>query len=262
MTTPRPANSAALLAPQVVGLLTSLTRYISDETLEHRRLRIEIDKLARVDAAESWGLRAIYLTAMGNCSEAREAVRNAVRLGVSPDNQGSLAANVYINFAHFGDALDLLTKAADPRGGYFSSQIAWLVRAGGIRTASRYCDIARGMGLDIPKLPIDLSRAVEALDTLDARPVSDSDIALMLSTAAAVFCEHGLMTSRSETPELLQFEAGAFCFQFPLDVRAAEAATIAIEASERLADLPFSSSAATLGFRVYRPQARPEPVVA
>ena len=262
MTTPRPATTAALLAPQVLGLLTSATRYILNETLEHRRLRSEIDKLARVDAAGSWTLRAIYLTAMGKAAEAREAVRNAVRLGVSPDIQGSLATNVYINFANFSDALDLLAKAADPRGGYFSNRIAWLVRAGGIRTAAGYCEIARGMGLDIPELPIDLARAVDALDTLDARPVSDAEIALMLSTAGAVFCEHGLMTSRSETPELMQFEAGAFCFQFPLDVSPAEAATIAIEASERLADLPFSSSAATLGFRVHRPQARPEPVVA
>ena len=130
-----------------------------------RRLWIEIDKLARVDAAGSWALRSIYLTAMGNASEAREAVRNAVRLDVSPDIQGSLATNVYINFANFSDALDLLTKAADPS-------------------------------------------------------------------------------------------------RFPLDVSPAEAATIAIEASARLADLPFSSSAATLGFRVYRPQARSEPVVA
>ena len=118
------------------------------------------------------------------------------------------------------------------------------------------------MGLDTPKLPIDLVRAVEALDTLDARPVSDADIALMLTTAGAVFCEHGLMTSRSEAPELMQFEGGAFCFQFPLDVSPAEAATIAVEASERLAGLPFASSAATVSFSVHRLQARSEPVVA
>lgn len=262
MTTPRRATTQALLAPQVLGLLTSLTRYVSEESLELRRLRNEIDKLARVDAAGSWALRAIYLTAMGRASEAREAVQNALRLGVGLHNQGSLATNVHLNFANFGAALELLTNAADPRGGYFSSQIAWLVRAGGIRTAAKYCEIAKAMGMDTPKLPIDLARAVEALDTLDARPMSDADIALMLTTAGAVFCEHGLMTSRSESPELMQFEGGAFCFQFPLDVSPAEAASIAMEASERLAGLPFSSSAATVSFAVYRRQACSEPVVA
>ena len=117
------------------------------------------------------------------------------------------------------------------------------------------------MGLDIPDLPIDLSRAVEALDTLDARPMSDADIALMLATAGAVFCEHGLMTSMAATP-IIQFEEGGFCFQIPIDALPAEAATMATEASERLADLPFVSSAATVSFGIHHPEVLPEPVVA
>ena len=144
MNLPLPSTAAIQLSAQVGALVMPLAKYISSESLDHRgRLRHEIDKLGHADAAASWALRAMYFTAFGKGAEAHEAAQNAVRLGVGLETQGSLAINTYMNFADFGRALELLTKAADPSGGYFSTQIAWLIRAGGIRTADSYCEIAK-----------------------------------------------------------------------------------------------------------------------
>ena len=260
MLTPLPATTAQEISDDLTRIIGGTLRYAKEETFELRALRSKIEKLMKVDAGSGWRYKAAHLTVLGKHDEAIAALTNALRLDSSPSTRGYLGAVVNLNLGDFDLALNNFLFAADPRTGYFSTYVEALIHSGGIRAAWQYCEIAARMGLKIPRLPIDLSLAIQALDTLDTPPMADADIAQLLTTAALVMREHELMISKPHL-DIIQYDDGSFCYQFPLHASPAEVADITMEASMHLAALPRISSAVSVSFLRYAP-AESEPLAA
>ena len=236
-----PATIAKEVNEELVQILRRLTRYMDDETFALRQLRARIGQLMKVDAAAGWVSMATYWTLLGKVEDARHAASNALRLTNDPTALSILATNVYMNLGDYAAALNCMLESAHPHRGNFSNSIGWLVLAGGFRAATEYCGIARGMGLEIPELPIKLEKAVEAMDLFDGKAISDVDVAKMLTASAGVLVERRQLTS-DQRNSLFQYDDGTVCYGFPVATTAEGAADLMFEMSDRLANLGVLSS--------------------
>ena len=227
--------------------MVGLRRYLEHEEFVHKRLSREIDKLTVIDAGAAWSLKAMYCTAFGKADEAIYASETAMRNNISTPQMGNLVVNVYGNLAAHSKGLEYLKRAADPRNGHFTSFINWLVVFGGIRAAREHCERARTMGIEVPTLPIDLDRAISAIDGFDTSSLDDSMIATILDVFCGVMMKHGFLISENRT-RMVQFEDGAIQFQLPVEVAPDVAAEMTLDAIDRLVKLPFNSSAVSVSF--------------
>ena len=248
MTSPKPATIANDLYQRIVDALVTLRSFSTEETLVHKGIKRDIEKLMAVEANDAWALKAMFLAQFGKRDEALYAAETACRLSLSFQKRGLLASNVCLNLAAFDTAIGYYKLAADPRNGTYSAFLHWLVMSGGVRQATEFCKRADQMNLvRPPELVVDLERAVEALDTLDEEPLSDLQIAEMLNVAGRLLLERQMLISANEI-RVLQFEDGAIQYQFPIDVIPEIGAELLSELVDRICDLPFSSCAVSVGF--------------
>ena len=247
MTKPLPATTAHEIFDGIGAIMLGLRHYLDEEEFAHKRLSREIAKLMAVDAGTAWFLKAMYLTAFGKGDEALYASEVAVRNNISTQQLGKMAINVYGNLAAHARGIEYLISATDPRNGHFTEFISWLVLFGGIRAAHRHCVQARQMGLEVPPLPVDLERAIAAIDFFDSPSFGDSQIATMLDTFCVAMMKRGLLISENQT-RLVQFDDGAIQFQLPIDVSAEVGSEMTLEAIENALTIPFCGSAVSVSF--------------
>ncbi len=247
MTTPIPATIAGEVHQELIKVLSGLTRYIDDESIALRRLRGRIDQLTKVDAARGWAAKATYSTLFGDKKDALAAAQNALRLTHEAGVWGTVATNVYMNIGEFDAALRCLIEAAHPHRGLFSTNVTWLIAAGGLRTALEYCGIAESMGIEVPALPINLPAAIRALDAFDSPKLSDADLAGIITAAAGVLFDRRQLTSDQQNM-LVQYDDGTVCYRFPLALSAEMVTDLMLEMSDRLANRETQSVAFGVSF--------------
>lgn len=210
--------------------------YLHPDDLRLQVLRLRLDTLATVDLPESLLLRAFLEHFTGNIERVEEIVEAAVAAGATEARVAAVRGPTLINLGYFSRARGLLSSAADPRKGSFSSLRTYLLWSGAVIKSVEYARESEKMGMaQAEDAMIQLSH--RAAEILQEHQVSDGELSEILDLAGEVMRRHrAIFVGAYPELEVLEDERPPIVHMtFPLELPPSEVADANFELAELFA---------------------------
>lgn len=232
------ATIGAELSSRINSLLTQNTRYVDPDEFAFKRLAVDVEKLARVNAVEGWLCRALLSCAAGDIDTCHHACDNVVRLNdrVRAEEMRFVCMS---NLGYASAASETLGREASVASGTARMYL-------GLGTINASFTAVIRLMAECQLGSIELSehhrevweKAMNANKVLDRLGLHESDVAAILDVAGEVMRKHRLFWhGNSPRIDVLDDAAGAsLVYWYRVDASPAQAVAMTDEVIEQMID--------------------------